>query len=66
LFWFATGKDDFLVATTRETVKVLKSHGFQVTYNETDGGHTWINWRENYLPAFASMLFHEDSATAGK
>jgi enterochelin esterase family protein len=57
LVWFATGKDDFLLSTTRETVRVLKEHKFDVTYNETDGGHTWINWREYYLPEFAQLLF---------
>ena len=26
---------------------MLKKHGFEVVYKETDGAHTWINWR-NY------------------
>ena len=65
LFWFATGKDDFLLDTTRATVKLLESHGFKVTFQETDGGHTWINWRERYLPEFAQLLFRDD-ATAGR
>jgi enterochelin esterase-like enzyme len=56
LFWFATGKDDFLVATSRATVEMFKKHNFNVTYKETDGGHTWMNWRE-YLNEFAPMLF---------
>lgn len=59
LVWFATGKDDFLLKTTQETVRVLKEHKFDVTYEETDGGHTWINWREHYLPAFAQLLFQD-------
>ena len=54
--WFATGKDDFLIGTSRATVELLKKHGFDVTYKETDGGHTWINWR-NYLHEFAQQLF---------
>jgi enterochelin esterase family protein len=58
LLWFATGKEDFLVETTRGTVDVLKKHGFSVVYNETDGGHTWMNWRD-YLTQFAPLLFHE-------
>jgi enterochelin esterase family protein len=57
LIWFATGTEDFLLNTTRETVRMLKSHGFDVVYEETDGGHTWIKWREHYLPAFAKQLF---------
>ena len=55
LVWFATGTDDFLLETTLETVKVPK-HNFDVTYNETEGGHTWINWRERYLPEFAPAV----------
>jgi enterochelin esterase-like enzyme len=36
---------------------MLKDHEFDVTYEETDGGHTWIKWREHYLPTFAQKLF---------
>lgn len=56
LFWFATGKDDFLVATSRATVEMFKKHGFNLVYKETEGAHTWINWRE-YLNEFAPQLF---------
>lgn len=55
-FWFATGKDDFLVQTTRATVEALKEHKFDVIYHETEGAHTWIVWRE-YLRDFAQLLF---------
>ncbi len=56
LFWFATGKDDFLLETSRATVAMFRKHGFPVQYAETDGGHTWINWRQ-YLNEFAPLLF---------
>jgi enterochelin esterase-like enzyme len=56
LFWFATGKDDFLVGTSRATVDMLKKHRFDVVYKETSGAHTWINWRK-YLNDFAPQLF---------
>ena len=56
LFWFATGKEDFLVETSRATVAMFKKHGFDVVYKETEGAHTWINWRE-YLHEFAPQLF---------
>ncbi|MBM3823855.1 MAG: esterase [Verrucomicrobia bacterium] len=55
LFWFATGKDDFLVETSRATVAMLKKHDFKVEYQETEGAHTWIVWRE-YLRDFAQKL----------
>ncbi|MBN1123673.1 MAG: hypothetical protein JXA82_01600 [Sedimentisphaerales bacterium] len=56
LFWFATGKEDFLVRTSQATVELFKKHGFGVVYKETEGAHTWINWR-NYLNEFAPQLF---------
>ena len=40
----------------RETVELFKKHGFSPVFKETDGGHTWINWRD-YLNEFAPQLF---------
>lgn len=56
LFWFGTGKDDFLVETSRATVAMLKKHQFDVVYEEGEGAHTWIVWRK-YLHDFAQKLF---------
>ncbi|MBN1805401.1 MAG: esterase family protein [Sedimentisphaerales bacterium] len=56
LLWFATGRQDFLIETSRRTVDLLRKHEFRVFYKETEGGHTWINWRE-YLNEFAPQLF---------
>jgi enterochelin esterase family protein len=56
LLWFATGKEDFLIARTKETVELLKKHDFKPAFQETTGGHTWINWQK-YLNEFAPQLF---------
>jgi enterochelin esterase family protein len=56
LLWFATGKQDFLIETSRRTVDLLRKHKFRVFYKETGGAHTWINWRL-YLNEFAPQLF---------
>jgi enterochelin esterase-like enzyme len=56
LLWFGTGKDDFLVQTTRSTVDLLKKHRFNAVYEETEGAHTWLVWRD-YLIKFAPQLF---------
>ncbi len=56
LVWFATGRDDFLMETSRGTVELLRRHGFKVEFRETEGAHTWINWRD-YLHEFAQRLF---------
>jgi len=55
--WFSTGTDDLRFGTSTEgTVDMLREHGFDVTYEESSGGHTSINRRE-YLKEFASLLF---------
>jgi len=56
LLWFGTGKDDGLIPTTRNTVELLKKHGFKPVFVESEGGHTWLNWRD-YLSQFAPQLF---------
>jgi len=56
LFWIATGKEDAGVKRTEATVTMLKKYGFDVTYKESEGGHTWLNWRD-YLNEFAPKLF---------
>jgi enterochelin esterase family protein len=56
LLWFGTGKDDFLIETTKNTVALMKKHGFSPVFVESEGGHTWLNWRD-YLSEFAPQLF---------
>lgn len=56
LFWFATGKEDFLLKTTVATVDLFRKYGFDPVYKETDGAHTWLKWRD-YLIEFAPQLF---------
>jgi len=56
LFWFSTGSEDFLLENTRATVELFKKYGFNPVFEESTGGHTWINWRD-YLNEFAPQLF---------
>ncbi|MES2176935.1 MAG: alpha/beta hydrolase-fold protein [Gemmatimonadota bacterium] len=56
LFWFATGKDDFVLSSTKSALAMLGQHKVRYMYKETDGGHTWPNWRA-YLNEFAPLLF---------
>lgn len=64
LVWFATGEEDFLIETSRETVAMLRRHGFDVTWKETGGGHWWRNWRE-YLHEFTPLLFRPHHGSPG-
>jgi len=56
LVYYAMGKDDFLHGTVAPTRAMLDKYGIRYTYNESPGGHTWINWRR-YLNDFAPRLF---------
>jgi enterochelin esterase family protein len=58
LVWFGCGKEDFLLSTAKATVAMLEKHGMKVVYRETEGGHTWPNWRD-YLADIAPQLFQE-------
>ena len=57
LIWAGVGKDDTGVrANTLELKAYCDAHGYPITYYESDGAHTWVNWRI-YLTTFAQKLF---------
>lgn len=56
LVYYAIGRDDFLHATVAPTRAMLDRQGIRHVFNESGGGHTWINWRR-YLNDFAPRLF---------
>lgn len=56
LYYIAVGRDDFVKKLNDDFRKKLKSKGYQFYYNETDGAHTWDNWRK-YLVDFLPRLF---------
>ena len=56
LLYFAMGTDDFLYNRVAPTRALFDRLGIEHLYNETDGGHTWINWRR-YLADFLPRLF---------
>ena len=43
---------------TKNTVEMLKKHGFSPVFKESLRGHVWLNWRD-YLIEFAPQLFQE-------
>jgi enterochelin esterase-like enzyme len=56
LLWVGIGKEDPGLANATNTVALLKKHGFNPVFHESEGGHTWPNWRD-YLVIFAPQLF---------
>jgi enterochelin esterase family protein len=56
LYWIGIGKTDFLYKANEEFRAKLDKMGVKYTYVETEGGHTWTNWRV-YLSQFVPLLF---------
>jgi len=56
LYWIGIGKSDFLYKNVSDYRTKLDGIGMKYTYVETEGGHTWTNWRV-YLLQFAPLLF---------
>lgn len=56
LFYIAVGRDDFTKKLNDDLRKKLDANHYKYIYNESDGGHTWDNWRK-YLIDFLPKLF---------
>jgi len=56
LLWIGCGKDDFLYQSVVELRRILDKHQVKYQYRESEGGHTWANWRL-YLSELAPLLF---------
>lgn len=56
LYWIGIGKTDFLYKNVTDYKAKLDAIGMKYTYVETEGGHTWTNWRV-YLSEFVPQLF---------
>jgi enterochelin esterase family protein len=57
LFWIGVGEKDPLAnASAKNLAQVLDAHGIKHEFHESEGGHTWINWR-HYLNDYAQLLF---------
>jgi len=56
LYFLAIGRSDFLYDSDMKFRKILDDLELPYQYLETDGGHTWRNWR-HYLSVFVPQLF---------
>ncbi|MFY9152054.1 MAG: alpha/beta hydrolase-fold protein [Prolixibacteraceae bacterium] len=57
LYWIGVGKTDFLFKNITEYRAKLDAMGMKYVYRESEGGHTWTNWRV-YLSEFVPQLFN--------
>ncbi|WP_346857819.1 alpha/beta hydrolase-fold protein [uncultured Draconibacterium sp.] len=56
LYWIGCGKTDFLYQSVVDLRNFYDEIGFNYTYRESEGGHSWNNWRL-YLSELAPVLF---------
>ncbi len=56
LYFIGCGKTDFLFQSVIDLRKFYDEIGFKYIYRESEGGHTWNNWRL-YLSELAPKLF---------
>ncbi len=56
LYWIGIGKTDFLFDANVEYREKLDKMGMPYEYAESEGGHTWRNWRV-YLSEFVPRIF---------
>lgn len=56
LYWIACGQTDFLYQGVLELLELYDEIGFDYIFRESEGGHSWNNWRL-YLSELAPMLF---------
>ncbi len=47
LVWMSCGRQDFLYQANKDFADLLRRHGVDLTYRETEGAHVWSVWRHN-------------------
>jgi enterochelin esterase-like enzyme len=58
LLWVGYGKTDIARDNSKAMLKMFAAHGMRYQELETEGGHTYANWRL-YLARFAPLLFRD-------
>lgn len=56
VYWIGCGKEDFLYQGVTDLRTLYDELGFNYIYRESEGGHSWNNWRL-YLSEFVHLLF---------
>ncbi len=54
--WMACGEYEALSGDNRRFVPILRATGMEVTYEETQDGHHWVNWRNNIGNALRDVV----------
>ena len=56
LVWVGCGTGDTLFKSVQAFSQMMNASGVKHVFRETDGAHTWLNWRQ-YLAEVAPQLF---------
>lgn len=56
VYYIAVGRDDFTKKLNDDLREFMDENNYKYIYNETDGAHTWNNWRR-YLVDFLPIIF---------
>lgn len=65
LYWIGIGEDDYLYERVSDLREYFDETGFTYEYHQTEGNHTWRNWR-SYLTGFLPRLFREESVQGAR
>lgn len=59
LYMIFVGRSDVLYGHVEDYRYHLESNGFPYSYQESGGGHNWVNWR-NYFETFVKLQFKQE------
>jgi enterochelin esterase family protein len=45
--WMDVGKYEWLLTSNQRTYRLLLDKGYDVTYQEFNGGHNYVAWRDD-------------------
>lgn len=60
IYWIGSGKKDIFHLQSKRFVKKIHQRQIPYIYYETNGGHTWRNWRL-YLSEFLQFIFKDNN-----
>ena len=63
IYWIGSGKTDIFHSQSKKFVKWIHQRQIPYIYYETNGGHTWRNWRL-YLSEFLQFVFRKDATSS--
>ena len=54
--WMDVGRYEWLLQSNREMHALLRSRGYDVTYNEYNAGHAYVAWRDDLVQGLQALF----------